>query len=108
VRPEELGKLKNVFHLIGSQTHDLLACSIVPQPVCSRMPQVHNDRQYDSFPYHFVGKGGHLQKFCCDEVAGACKRVRILNFVSKNSDVPYCSRLRGANFTVSERGLDTN
>jgi hypothetical protein len=28
---EELGQLKKI-HLIGTQTHDLPACSIVPQP----------------------------------------------------------------------------
>jgi hypothetical protein len=30
VRPERLGKLKKFFHLIGSRTRDLAACSIVP------------------------------------------------------------------------------
>jgi hypothetical protein len=30
VWPKGLGKLKKFIHLIGSQTHDLQACSIVP------------------------------------------------------------------------------
>jgi hypothetical protein len=29
---EGFGKLKNVNDLIGSQTHDLRACTTVPQP----------------------------------------------------------------------------
>jgi hypothetical protein len=32
MRLEELGKLKKKTHLIGTQTRDLPACSIVPQP----------------------------------------------------------------------------
>jgi hypothetical protein len=32
VRLEGLSKLKKFIHLIGIQTPDLLACSIVPQP----------------------------------------------------------------------------
>jgi hypothetical protein len=30
VRPEGLGKLKTIFHLIGSRTRDLPACSMEP------------------------------------------------------------------------------
>jgi hypothetical protein len=40
VRLEGLGKLKNI-HLIGTRSHDLRACSIVPQPPmlpCAPMP----------------------------------------------------------------------
>jgi hypothetical protein len=37
VRPEGLGKFKKFFHLIGSRTRDLLACSIVSQPLHYRM-----------------------------------------------------------------------
>jgi hypothetical protein len=37
VQPEGLGKLKKFIVLIGSQTHDLPACGIVPQP-CYRVP----------------------------------------------------------------------
>jgi hypothetical protein len=33
VRPEGLGKLKKIIHLIGSQIRDLQTCSIVPQPI---------------------------------------------------------------------------
>jgi hypothetical protein len=29
---EGLGKLKKKIHLIGTRTHDLPACNIVPQP----------------------------------------------------------------------------
>jgi hypothetical protein len=29
VRPEGLGKLKNLIHVIGSRTRDILACNIV-------------------------------------------------------------------------------
>jgi hypothetical protein len=38
VRPEALGKLKKFINLIGSQTRDLPACSIVPQQLCHRVP----------------------------------------------------------------------
>jgi hypothetical protein len=38
VRPEGLDKLKKFDDLIGSQTHDLPACSIVPQPNASHVP----------------------------------------------------------------------
>jgi hypothetical protein len=34
VRPEGLGNLKKLIHLIGSRIRDLLARSIVPQPLC--------------------------------------------------------------------------
>jgi hypothetical protein len=39
VRLEGLDKLKNFIHFIGSRTHDLLACSIAPQP--SMLPRAH-------------------------------------------------------------------
>jgi hypothetical protein len=32
VRLEGLGKLKQLFYLIGLRTHDVSVCSIVPQP----------------------------------------------------------------------------
>jgi hypothetical protein len=38
VRPEVLGKLKKVIHLVGSRTRDHPVYSIVPQPVRSRVP----------------------------------------------------------------------
>jgi hypothetical protein len=37
VRPEGLGKLKKIIHLIGSRTHDLSACILVLQPLSYRM-----------------------------------------------------------------------
>jgi hypothetical protein len=41
VQLEGLGKLKKI-HLIETQTHDLPACSIVPQPTTLlRVPQVY-------------------------------------------------------------------
>jgi hypothetical protein len=37
VRQGGLGKLKNeIIHLIGSRTHDIVACSIVPYPLRKR------------------------------------------------------------------------
>jgi hypothetical protein len=39
VRLGGLGKLKNLIHLIGSQTHDLPACTIELQPLYYHMPQ---------------------------------------------------------------------
>jgi hypothetical protein len=33
VRPEGLGKLITIFHLIGSRTRDLPTCSIAPQVI---------------------------------------------------------------------------
>jgi hypothetical protein len=39
VRPEGLGKLEKI-HLIGTWSHDLLVCSIVPQLLHYRVPQV--------------------------------------------------------------------
>jgi hypothetical protein len=39
VRPKEFGKLKKLIHLIGSRTRDLLACSIMPQPLLYRVPK---------------------------------------------------------------------
>jgi hypothetical protein len=41
VQLEGLGKLKKFIHLIGNQTDDLPACSIVPQPaILPLAPQV--------------------------------------------------------------------
>jgi hypothetical protein len=41
VRLEGLGQLKKI-HLIGTRTHDLPACSIVPQPTTlPRAPQIY-------------------------------------------------------------------
>jgi hypothetical protein len=43
VRLEGLGKLKKFNMLIGSQTHNLPACSIVPQPtMLLRVPSLPN------------------------------------------------------------------
>jgi hypothetical protein len=36
---EELGKFKKIINLIGSQTRDLLACSLVHQPQLYRVLQ---------------------------------------------------------------------
>jgi hypothetical protein len=41
VRLEELGQLKKK-HLIGTRTHDLPACSIVPQPTTPPRVPYHN------------------------------------------------------------------
>jgi hypothetical protein len=41
VRPEGLGKLIKIIHLIGSRTRDLPACSIVPQPLRYRVSKEH-------------------------------------------------------------------
>jgi hypothetical protein len=40
VRPERFGKLKKFIHLFGSQTRDLPAFSIVPKPLCYRVPPI--------------------------------------------------------------------
>jgi hypothetical protein len=40
VRQGGLGKLKQVIHFIGSRSHDLQACSIVPQPLRYRVNNV--------------------------------------------------------------------
>jgi hypothetical protein len=37
VRPEGLGKLIKIINLIGSRTHDLPACSIMPHPLSYRI-----------------------------------------------------------------------
>jgi hypothetical protein len=39
MRPKGLGKLKKCIHLIGFRTHNLPACSIVPQPLRYRLPR---------------------------------------------------------------------
>jgi hypothetical protein len=39
VRPEGLGKLNKLIHLIESGTLNLLACSIEPQPLRYSVPQ---------------------------------------------------------------------
>jgi hypothetical protein len=39
VQPEGLGKFEKI-HLIGTRSHDLLACSIVPQPLRYRVPHL--------------------------------------------------------------------
>jgi hypothetical protein len=39
-RQEGLGKLKKFTDLIEFQTHELLACSIVPQPLRYRVPRI--------------------------------------------------------------------
>jgi hypothetical protein len=39
VRPEGLGQLKKIIHLIGSRNCDFSARSIVPQPLSYRVPR---------------------------------------------------------------------
>jgi hypothetical protein len=42
VQLEGLGILKKFINLIRSQTHDLLACNIFPQPLCYHVPPKQN------------------------------------------------------------------
>jgi hypothetical protein len=59
VRPEGLGKLKELIHLIGYRTRDLPACSIMPQPH-------KQNRSSRSGPYegHVLGQRTDRQTDC--------------------------------------------
>jgi hypothetical protein len=37
---EGLGKLMKIIHLIGPRTHDLLACSVAPEPLHYCVPPI--------------------------------------------------------------------
>jgi hypothetical protein len=54
-RPEALGKLEKI-HLIGTRSHDLPACTIVPQPLRYRVKKIHNgyERERANF-FQFCG-----------------------------------------------------
>jgi hypothetical protein len=55
VRLEGLGKLKKKIHVIGTRTHDLPACSIVPQP--TTLPRA-------SFPFPYSSMYCMLAAWC--------------------------------------------
>jgi hypothetical protein len=80
VRLEGLGKLKKKknFHLMGSRTRDLSACSIIPLPLRSRLPPLKNT--------HYV------QKFCMilrENNAYFPKQPYWLDFVMQKHCVSY-------------------
>jgi hypothetical protein len=63
VRPELLGKLKQIIHHIGSRTHDLPACSIAPFTWFSNVPLL---VAYDVKLHTYVKKIGNSITDCVD------------------------------------------